>query len=84
MLTAKNTPGANLVIRGARVLDPTEGTDATVDVRIDKGVIAAIGTGLDTNEHQVRFGLVVRMAVLYDVLTGGPVGVRALAAAEVA
>ena len=28
--------------------------------------------------------LVVRMAVLYDVLTGGPVGVRALAAAEVA
>ena len=28
--------------------------------------------------------LVVRMAVLYDVLTGGPVGVQALAAAEVA
>jgi aspartate carbamoyltransferase catalytic subunit len=35
-------------------------------------------------ESQVRFGLVVRMAALYDVLTGGPVGVRALAAAEVA
>jgi len=35
-------------------------------------------------EAQVRSGLVVRMAVLYDVLTGGPVGVRALAAAEVA
>jgi aspartate carbamoyltransferase catalytic subunit len=35
-------------------------------------------------ETQVRSGLVVRMAVLYDVLTGGPVGVRALAAAEVA
>jgi aspartate carbamoyltransferase catalytic subunit len=35
-------------------------------------------------EHQVRFGLVVRMAALYDVLTGGPTGVRALAAAEVA
>jgi aspartate carbamoyltransferase catalytic subunit len=33
---------------------------------------------------QVRSGLVVRMAVLYDVLTGGPVGVRALEAAEVA
>ncbi len=33
---------------------------------------------------EVRSGLVVRMAVLYDVLTGGPVGVRALAAAEVA
>jgi aspartate carbamoyltransferase catalytic subunit len=35
-------------------------------------------------EVQVRSGLIVRMAVLYDVLTGGPVGVRALAAAEVA
>src|SRR5215475_327868 len=34
--------------------------------------------------RQVRSGLVVRMAVLYDVLTGGPVGVQALAAAEVA
>jgi aspartate carbamoyltransferase catalytic subunit len=35
-------------------------------------------------ETQVRSGLVIRMAVLYDVLTGGPMGVRALAAAEVA
>ena len=35
-------------------------------------------------EAQVRSGLVVRMAVLYDVLTGGPIGVRNLAAAEVA
>jgi aspartate carbamoyltransferase catalytic subunit len=34
--------------------------------------------------RQVRSGLVVRMAVLYDILTGGPVGVQALAAAEVA
>ncbi|MGH3050438.1 MAG: aspartate carbamoyltransferase catalytic subunit [Gaiellaceae bacterium] len=33
---------------------------------------------------EVRSGLVVRMAVLYDVLTGGPVGVRALVEAEVA
>jgi aspartate carbamoyltransferase catalytic subunit len=33
---------------------------------------------------QVRAGYVTRMAVLYDVLTGGPVGVQALAAAEVA
>jgi aspartate carbamoyltransferase catalytic subunit len=35
-------------------------------------------------ETQVRSGLVIRMAVLYDVLTGGPIGVKALAAAEVA
>jgi aspartate carbamoyltransferase catalytic subunit len=37
---------------------------------------------LITNE--VRAGLVIRMAVLYDLLTGGPVGVQALATAEVA
>jgi len=35
-------------------------------------------------ETQVRSGLVIRMAVLYDVLTNGPIGVKALAAAEVA
>jgi aspartate carbamoyltransferase catalytic subunit len=33
---------------------------------------------------EVRAGLVTRMAVLYDLLTGGPVGVQALAAVEVA
>jgi dihydroorotase len=56
MLFQKSGPGANLVVRGARVVDPTEGTDTTVDVRIDGGTIAAIGTGLDTNEHQVLDG----------------------------
>jgi aspartate carbamoyltransferase catalytic subunit len=35
-------------------------------------------------ERQVRAGLVVRMAVLYDLLTGGPVGVEAAVAVEVA
>jgi aspartate carbamoyltransferase catalytic subunit len=35
-------------------------------------------------EAQVRAGLVVRMAVLYDLLTHGPVGVPAEAAMEVA
>ncbi|HXY84736.1 MAG TPA: aspartate carbamoyltransferase catalytic subunit [Gaiellaceae bacterium] len=33
---------------------------------------------------EVRAGLVTRMAVLYDLLAGGPVGVQALATAEVA
>src|SRR5947209_7579713 len=43
MLTSR--PGADdLVIRGARVLDPVEGIDRPLDVRIDAGVIAAIGT----------------------------------------
>jgi dihydroorotase len=43
----------NLVIRGARVLDPVEGVDDVVDVRIDGGTISAVGSGLDTNEHGV-------------------------------
>jgi dihydroorotase len=53
MLWTKEQPGANVVFRNARVVDPTEGIDATLDVRIDNGVIAAIAQGLDTNEHQV-------------------------------
>ena len=43
----------NIVVRGARVLDPVEGVDAILDVRIDNGVIAQIGELLDTNEHRV-------------------------------
>jgi dihydroorotase len=43
----------DVVVRGARVLDPTEGVDAILDVRVDEGTIAAIGAGLDTNEHRV-------------------------------
>jgi dihydroorotase len=46
----------DIVIRGARVLDPVEGVDAVLDVRIDRGVIAQIGLDLDTNEHRVIDG----------------------------
>jgi dihydroorotase len=46
----------SLVIRGARVLDPVEGVDAILDVRIDGGVIAQIGLDLATNEHRVIDG----------------------------
>ena len=56
MLWQKELPQANVVIRSARVLDPTEGIDARLDVRIDDGVIAAIGEQLDTNEHRVIDG----------------------------
>ena len=68
----------DLVVRGARVLDPTEGVDAILDVRVDGGTIAAIGENVDTNAHRVvdGAGLVVRMAVLYDLLTTGPVVVE--------
>jgi dihydroorotase len=53
MLWTKSLPSANVVFRNARVIDPTEGIDATLDVRIDEGVIAAIGNTLDTNAHRV-------------------------------
>jgi dihydroorotase len=53
MLFARDLPKENLVVRGARALDPVAGVDATLDVRIDDGVIAALGTGLDTNSHRV-------------------------------
>jgi dihydroorotase len=53
MLSAKEQPGANIVFRGARVVDPAEGIDASLDVRIDNGVIAAVGERLETNEHRV-------------------------------
>jgi dihydroorotase len=53
MLFAKDGPKENIVVRGARVIDPTEGIDAVLDVRIDDGVVAALGTELDTNSHRV-------------------------------
>jgi dihydroorotase len=53
MLWTKHLPKADLVIRGARVLDPVEGVDAIVDVRIDGGTIAAIGHDVEPNGHRV-------------------------------
>jgi dihydroorotase len=53
MLWASEQPAANIVLRGARVLDPAEGIDATLDVRIDDGVIAAVGESVDANAHRV-------------------------------
>ena len=53
MLWQKELPGADLVIRGARVLDPTEGIDATLDVRIDGGAIVQIAAQVEANEHRV-------------------------------
>jgi len=53
MLFAKDAPLENIVVRGARVLDPVEGVDAVLDVRVDDGLIAALGIDLDTNSHRV-------------------------------
>jgi dihydroorotase len=47
---------AAVVVRGARVVDPTEGVDAILDVRVDDGTIAAIGERLDANGHRVVDG----------------------------
>ncbi|MGH3050439.1 MAG: dihydroorotase, partial [Gaiellaceae bacterium] len=42
MLWQKDAPGADLVIRGVRVLDPTEGVDAVLDVTIEGGTITGL------------------------------------------
>ena len=51
MLYAKNGKPADVVIRGARVLDPTERIDAVLHVRVDGGTIAALGSRA---RHQLR------------------------------
>jgi dihydroorotase len=56
MLFARNGRNDDLVIRGARVIDPAEGIDAVCDVRVDGGTIAQLGTNLDANEHRVVEG----------------------------
>jgi dihydroorotase len=56
MLYAKDGPRADLLVRGAHVLDPTAGVDATLDVRVDEGTIAELGTSLDPNGHRVVEG----------------------------
>jgi dihydroorotase len=53
MLWARQAPGENLIVRGARVLDPNENVDAVLDVRIDDGTIAELGLRLDPNSHRV-------------------------------
>ena len=64
MLWAKERAGANIVFRNAHVIDPAEGVDARLDVRIDDGTIVALGEHIDTNEHRVvdAAGLVVAPA----------------------
>jgi dihydroorotase len=46
----------DVVVRGARVLDPVEGIDAVLDVRVDGGTIAQLGHDLDRNAHRVVDG----------------------------
>src|SRR5581483_11853600 len=46
----------DLLVRGARALDPVEGIDAVLDVRVDGGVVAQVGADLDANGHRVLDG----------------------------
>ncbi|MEX0674063.1 MAG: dihydroorotase, partial [Gaiellaceae bacterium] len=55
-LTARSRAKENVVVRGARVLDPVEGIDQTMDVRVDCGAVAQLGELLETNEHHVVDG----------------------------
>ncbi len=52
-LVRPERPGEDIVIRGARVLDPVEGIDSVLDVRIDSGLITRLGPDLDANGHRV-------------------------------
>jgi dihydroorotase len=64
MLFGKELPGESFVVRGARVVDPAQGVDASIDIRVDDGLITALGTDLETNAHKVidAEGLVVAPA----------------------
>jgi dihydroorotase len=58
MLVRNDAPRENLVIRGARVVDPVERIDAVLDVVVDGGVIARLeSTGSNReNGHRVVNG----------------------------
>ncbi len=43
----------DLVLRGARVLDPVSGIDAKLSVRVDQGVITQLGESVQPNGHQI-------------------------------
>jgi dihydroorotase len=53
MLFSRTAPKESLVVKGARVLDHAEGVDCVLDVRVDNGVVAEVGTVLQANGHRV-------------------------------
>jgi dihydroorotase len=56
MLFSKQAPKENLIVRGARVLDPSGGVDDVLDIRVEDGMIAELGARLDPNAHRVIEG----------------------------
>jgi dihydroorotase len=53
MLSVTEQAGANVLFRAARVVDPVEGIDATLDVLVENGTIAALGEGLDAGDLRI-------------------------------
>ncbi|MBD0289616.1 MAG: dihydroorotase [Thermoleophilia bacterium] len=53
IVVAPRRPKDDLVIRGARVVDPGERIDAVLDVRIGRGTITEVGHDVDGDGHQV-------------------------------
>ena len=53
MLFSRDQPKQDFVVRGARVLEPAEGIDGNVDVRVDAGVVTQLGTSVEANGHRV-------------------------------
>src|SRR5437764_587276 len=62
MLAGKPARKEGLVVRGARVVGPTEGLDATIDVRVDAGTISQLGADLPANGHRVIDGTGLMLA----------------------
>jgi dihydroorotase len=56
MLFCKESGRDDLVVRGARILDPVAGVDSVLDLRIDAGTISALGADLEANGHRVVGG----------------------------
>jgi dihydroorotase len=46
----------DLIVRSARVIDPGEGIDEVLDVRVDSGVITEVGLNVSANGHRVVEG----------------------------
>ena len=56
LLHVRDARKDDLVVRSARVIDPVEGIDALLDVRVDGGVISEVGLDVDANGHRVVEG----------------------------
>jgi len=56
MILVGRSGADDLVVRGARILDPTEGIDSVLDVRVDAGTITQLGENLEANGHRVIEG----------------------------